>query len=287
MLTTCGVAAALSAFTRPQFGYVEQEVGRAGRDVFVLLDTSRSMLAEDLRPNRLERSKIEILDLLDGIPGDRVGLITYAGTPIVQVPLTLDREYFKTFLEEADVKTVPNGGSNLGQAIERAIQALGAEAGPQKIIIVFSDGDDHEGRIALTVAAARSAGVVIYAVGVGDHSRPSNIRVGGTDENPTYLRIGGDLVTSQLEEANLKSLTESTGGRYVRLIDGGVDFTSLFRRSGDQSTGEFDGKIRSPIERFQFPLAIAVAMLIAERLLSTYAYRPPLDLSLSTYGAPS
>src|ERR1039458_7081543 len=155
------------ALTQPRWGFEWREVKRSGVDVAVLLDVSKSMLTEDVRPNRLEQAKYAVQDLLEKLRGDRIGLIAFAGTAFVQCPLTVDYEAFRLTLKDADPRIIPRGGTAIGVAIRTALKAFEAGEGRDRAIVLITDGEETEGDALAAADEAAKAGGKIYVIGVG------------------------------------------------------------------------------------------------------------------------
>jgi Ca-activated chloride channel family protein len=264
---TAGIVAA----ARPQWGQGTESITRKGIDLAIVLDTSTSMAAADVAPSRLARAARAASGLLDLLEGDRVALVTFAGKPAVACPLTLDHEAVRLFLDAVDVESVSIPGTALKAAIEEGIRALGPPAvegveAKGRALIVISDGEDHEGGVEGAISAAKRAGVVIYAIGCGtDQGAP--IPQG---ESGAYKKDAqGKLVTTRLDERPLRNLAIETGGKYYRSTggEGEVEEIAKALASMDAAGGKTVLKTRW-VERFQIPLAIALAALVLETLIS-------------------
>jgi Ca-activated chloride channel homolog len=183
------------ALTEPKWNPQPQQIRRQGRDVAILLDTSRSMLAEDIKPNRLERSKIAISDLLEVLKGDRVAIVTFAGNATVKCPLTQDYAFVRMALADITTESTSRGGTMIGDAIRKAAdEVFDKESREFKDIILITDGEDHD---SFPVEAARKAaedGVRIIAIGLGDDNTGSRIPITGPDGQTTFLKYQGQEV---------------------------------------------------------------------------------------------
>jgi len=204
------------ALARPIIGYEWQETRSKGIDILFALDASRSMLAEDIKPNRLERAKLAILDFVDQLEGDRVGLIAFAGEAFLQCPLTLDYNAFRQSLEAVDTNVISTGGTDIASAIDEADNAF-QEDKNFKIIILITDGEDLEESGLRRARVAAEEGVIIYSVGVGTAEGeviPIRDRWGRLD----YLRDdAGEIVQTRLDADTLSAIAEATDGFYVPL----------------------------------------------------------------------
>lgn len=247
---------------RPQGNPTIEEVRRAGRDVVFLLDVSKSMLATDLAPNRLERAKIMIADVVERMKGDRVGLVVFAGTASMRCPLTHNHFSFLTHLDRVDVETVPRGGTNIGDAIRVATDRVfyGIE-GTYKDIVLITDGDDQD---SFPVEAAQEAvrqGARIFTVGLGD---PAGTTLPG-------VRFQGERVVSGLNEELLREIAFTHAeGRYVNVGTKTADLGELYLASiatAEEREGE-SKETRVWQEWYQAPLALALVLLVIEWCMS-------------------
>jgi len=223
------------ALVRPQWNAREREVERRGRDLVFLIDVSRSMLAEDLAPNRLERTKLWVRDLVDSLGGDRIALVAFAGAPRVSCPLTLDRSFFELQLEGLDPDSAPRGGTAIGDAIRKALTDVlqidpeNPEAGSGRFrdIILVTDGEDQESYPVEAARAAGAAGVRIIALGVGSESGGAPVPAG---EGGGFAEFEGERVLSRLDSSALRAIARSTpGGAYLNIGTGETDLGQVYR----------------------------------------------------------
>jgi Ca-activated chloride channel family protein len=258
------------AFAQPRWGFEWREVKRRGVDIFVLLDVSKSMLTEDVRPNRLTQAKFAVKDLLDKLEGDRVGLIAFAGTAFVQCPLTIDYEAFRLTLNDADPSVIPRGGTAIGAAIRTGLKAFEAGEGRDRAIVLITDGEQTEADATAAAAEAAKAGIKIYAIGVGT-AEGELIPVREPGKPMEFLKDReGKVVKSRLDEETLKQLALNTGGIYVRSAAGDFGMDTIYEKGIAQlQRKEYETRLQKRyFERFQWPLAIAFALLLAESFLS-------------------
>ena len=265
-------AAALGvlAAARPQWGAGTETVTRKGIDLVIVLDTSRSMAAEDAPPSRLTRGVRAASLLLDALVGDRVGLVTFAGKPALVCPLTLDHEAVKLFLDEVDTEAVSVPGTALAQALAEAERALGPGPSPgteakARAIVLISDGEDHEGGVEPAIRRLRQAGIVVYAIGCGTESGAPIPEADGA-----YKRDDdGKPVTTRLDEGPLRQLALETEGRYFRASasEGEVEEIASALSSLDAAGSTTVVKTRW-VERYQIPLALALVALLVDTALS-------------------
>lgn len=258
------------ALAQPRWGYEWQEQKSKGIDILFALDVSKSMLAEDIKPNRLERSKYAILDLTQKLEGDRFGLITFAGNAFLQCPLTLDYNAFRESLEQADPSVIYQGGTNIGAAIRTAEPVFSKEDN-FKILILITDGEDLEQSGVTAATHAAKNDIKIYTVGVGT-TQGELIPIKDKNNAPDFLRDpSGNVVKTKLDEKVLKEIAEITGGFYVSLGPKGEGLNEIYQK-GLKSIPkqELSSNLKQvPLEQFQWPLAIAILLLGIEMLLST------------------
>ena len=268
-LTLLGVVLAITALAKPQWGYTYQDVKRKGLDLIFAVDTSRSMLSNDVAPSRIQRVKLAAQDLLSELQGDRVGLVAFAGRAFLQAPLTIDYDAAVEAINDLDTNTIPEGGTNISAAIDLAVQTYGKSAIGNRALIIFTDGEELSGDAVKTAKTAADAGVRIFTVGVGTPEGsliPITTDGGGTgfvrDDN-------GQVVKSKLDEKRLKEIAETTGGFYIHLEDGPRTMKQLFDDGlAKMQSGEIDERLsRQPIERYQWPLGAALLVFGAAFLL--------------------
>ena len=265
-LWAVAVAFLVLALARPQWGEREVVVEQEGVQVMVALDVSASMLAQDVRPDRLSRAKLELIDLMDRLDGDEVGLVLFAGAAFVQLPLTSDYLTARRFLDAASTESISRPGTVIGLAIRMASAAFDQEREGAKVILLMTDGEDSETD---PVAAAREAanqGATIFTVGFGSpdgHPVPELDRYG----NVVGLKTdsGGNQVLSRLDEATLRDVAEAGGGSYLGLS--GAAPTMAAEIDALQAA-RLESRVETQrIERFQIFLAIAVLALIVAELI--------------------
>jgi len=249
------------AMSGPQYGYKWQTVERKGVDIIIALDCSKSMLATDVKPTRLERAKREIRDLLELLQGDRVGLISFAGTAFLNCPLTLDYHSFFIFVDHLSPEYLPVGGTDLSTALETAFSAFDPEANTEKAVILITDGE-HTGQTPPVEAAAslNKKKIKLFCIGVGKKEGvPVPEKGGGFKKN----RSGG-IILSKLDETVLQQMALSTGGAYVRSITGDMDLETIYLKEikgkMEQATLS-DNRLKVWEDRFQWPLALAILLL--------------------------
>jgi Ca-activated chloride channel family protein len=258
------------ALARPQWGLRLETVRRRGVDILVALDTSYSMNAEDVAPTRLAKAKAEIRSLLARLKGDRIGLISFAGSAVVQCPLTLDYGAINLFLDIASTDSIPDPGTSLAAAITTANSAFVAGERKYKVLIILTDGEDLEGQVDSAVEKAKETGVMIYAIGIGSsEGRPIPMR----DDKGNVVEYrkdpNGQVVISRLDEKALAQIAIQTGGRYFRASTAEGELDDLYDEVSQMDKKELESKLYQNFEdRFQYPLTAAVILLAVEALLS-------------------
>ncbi len=258
----------ITALMRPQWGFQWQEVKRQGLDILIALDTSNSMLAEDVLPNRLERSKLAIKDLVKKLYGDRVGLIAFSGTAFLQCPLTIDYEGFLLSLEDITVSTIPVGGTSLSKAIYTALKSYEGGKKKIKILVIITDGEDLEGGVEGAIQKARAENVQIYCVGIGT-GEGELIPVRTKDGKMEFLKDReGNVVKTRLNETTLQNMAIETGGMYVKASGAEFGLDLIYEKRLSQfEKEEFKSKMEKQyFERFQIPLVFAFLLLLIEPL---------------------
>ncbi len=271
-LLMLGLALAIVSLARPQWGYIYEDVKRKGLDLLFAVDTSRSMLSNDVQPNRLERVKLAAQDLVNQLQGDRVGLIAFAGRAFLQAPLTIDYEAAVESINDLDTKTIPEGGTNISEAINLAVKTFGKSAAGNRALIIFTDGEELNGDAAKTAKSAADAGVRIFTVGVGT-PQGSLIPINSDDGGTAFVKdSAGQVVKSKLDEKRLHEIAQISGGFYLHLDDGPRTMSQLYSQGlANMKAADIDARLgRKPIERYEWPLgaamlALTMSILIGER----------------------
>ena len=283
-LQLLGLAFAIISLAQPRWGYTFEDVKRKGLDLLVAVDTSRSMLSNDVQPNRLERVKLAAHDLIDQLQGDRIGLIAFAGRAFLQAPLTIDYDAAIESLNDLDTKTIPEGGTNISAAITLATQSFGKSAVGNRALVIFTDGEELSGDAVKNAKAAADAGVRIFTIGVGTASG-SLIPISGEDGETSFVKdSAGQVVKSKLDEKRLREVAQAAGGFYLHLENGPRTMHQLYTEGlAKMQAAEMDVRLsRRPIERYEWPLGaalvtLALSILIGERKRSrerVYARTP-------------
>jgi len=259
------LAMVIIALARPAWNLAPQTIHRQGRDVVFVLDVSRSMLADDVSPSRLERAKLAIGQCVDQLQGDRVALVAFAGSPRVRCPLTLDYAFFRMAMEDVDPSSVAQGGTRIGDALDAAIAQMppGKKAGYRDIILI-TDGEDHGSSPADAAARLDAAGVRLIAIGIGDEERGRRIPVVDPDDGATsFVTDDKGEVWTRLESRTLREMVRRTkAGAYFNVGTGAIDIVGVYRRlvAVAESTELGDQSVLRYEEKFQIFLAAALVM---------------------------
>jgi Ca-activated chloride channel family protein len=253
----------------PQIGTKMEEVKRAGVDVVIALDVSNSMKAEDIKPNRLDHAKQNISRMLDHLQNDRIALIVFAGQSYLQLPLTTDYTAVRLVLNTIDTDAVPVPGTAIGSAIRLAMDSFIAGDNKHKVIILVSDGENHEDDAVGEAKKAREEGVVIHTIGMGS-AEGSPIPVYENNAMTGFKKdASGAVVISRLDEGMLEEIAAAGGGVYVRATNQQNEFDQIFRQISSMDKKEFGARIFTDYEdRFQYLLAAALFLLLVEFLIS-------------------
>jgi Ca-activated chloride channel homolog len=271
-----GLTCLIMAAARPRFGTYFEEVVQRGVDVFILLDVSKSMLAEDVSPNRLERAKSDIRDLLNKLGGDRVGLIVFSGAPVVKVPLTTDQGFFRMALDEVGPQSAPRGGSLIGDAIRKALESMDPQRDRSRVIVLITDGEDQDSFPEQAAEQAAERGVKIIAVGLGDSGEGARIPVRDEAGQLRYVRHEGQEVWSKMDERLLKQIALATSGAYIPAKTRAYDLGRIYE---DHLAGLTGGEIKEEKrkryqEQFQLFACLGLGFLLVEMTIASYRTQP-------------
>jgi Ca-activated chloride channel family protein len=268
----------LLALLGPAYGVTQQPVRTAGKDVWLLVDLSRSMDAPDVAPSRLQKVKAELTALINRFQADRLGLIVFAGDALVQCPLTYDQSALQLFLNTLQTNLVATAGTDLTAALELALARIGATpqvvGSPSRVtaLVVVSDGEDFGENIEPTLRVLARSGVRLFSMGVGtlDGARLPRASGGG------YLRDpGGREVMSRLNPAALRRLAEQTNGQYFELTDRRNEFPLLVNALNRiEGQAEQVRTVSVADNRYRYPLALALLLLALDILLTVKVIRP-------------
>ncbi len=269
------------ALANPQIGSKLQEVKREGVDIMIALDLSNSMLAEDFSPNRLEKSKRSISKLVDRLHSDRIGIVVFGGEAYVQLPLTSDYAAAKLFLRTVSTDIIPTQGTAIGEAIELAQKSFDEKSKAGKAIIVITDGENHEGDAVAAASEAASSDTKVFTVGMGSAKGvPIPVYRGGRRVDYRKDREGNSIVT-RLNEDMLKEIAEAGSGMYIRATNSGSGLDIIMDELESMEKAEYGTKVFTDYEdRFQYPLAVGLLLLVIEFFVSEKRNRWLMDLKL-------
>jgi len=253
----------------PQVGTRMIEVIREGSDIAIAVDVSESMLAEDITPNRMMKAQHEIVKFLGKLRGDRVALVPFAGVAFVQVPLTLDYAAVNSILHALEPGMIPQPGTSISAAINQASRAFRAEGKAQNIIILISDGEDHEAGAIEAAKEAAKESVIIYTVGMASPSGgPVPIKNERGKVTGYKKEKGGGTVISRLNEKLLTDIARITGGEFYRATSVGGEFNKIYKQVAGLDKEQFEAKEYTDFEhRFQWPLAAAFLLVVIGEII--------------------
>lgn len=261
------VVCLIVALARPQLGFDWEEVKQRGLDVIVAIDTSKSMLAEDIAPNRLKRAKLAALDLMQQAKSDRLGMIAFAGGAFLQCPLTIDDSAFRQSVDSLDVNIIPQGGTAIAEAIDTAIASF-REGDNHKALVLFTDGEDQDSGAVEAAKRAGEAGIHIYTIGIGS-TEGELLRITDAKGRTDYIRDEqGNVVKSHLNESLLREIAGATPGGFYLPLRGANTMETLYEKGiGTLPKSETSEKlVRRYHERYHWPLAAAMLLLLIEML---------------------
>lgn len=268
ILFTLAVACLIFAAARPQFGSKLREEKAEGIEMMLVVDVSNSMLAEDFAPNRLERTKYAINKLFEGMRQDRVGLVVFAGEPKVQLPITSDYRMAKAFARRIDPSLVTVQGTAVGRALEQALLSFSSgtaeeEGNASRVIVLITDGENHEDDAVAVAKRAAEQGVRIYTIGIGT-PEGAPISIGGD-----FIRDErGEMVVSKLNEEMLTEIADLTGGLYVRSTLQSIGLEEIVKEIEAMEKQELSTlRFEEFDEQYRLPLAIGIVLLVLELLL--------------------
>ena len=268
-LIMSAVTLILVSVARPKLGFEWQEMETQGLDILVAVDTSKSMLANDQIPNRLERAKLAVFDLMRLAKRDRLGLIAFSGTAFLQCPLTIDRNAFMQSVNSLNTKIIPQGGTAISEAVNEAVRAFKKEEDNHKVLVLFTDGEDHEEGIAASIEKAKEIGLKVFTVGIGTpEGELIQIRNSQTGNFDFLKDENGNVVKSRLNENLLRQLSKDTGAFYLPMQ--GADTAERLYSSG--LAGLTPSRVENQMtkrftERYRWPLGLAILLLIIEKIL--------------------
>jgi Ca-activated chloride channel family protein len=257
------------SLARPQLGTRMTLMKREGVDIVVAMDCSLSMLAEDFKPSRLEKAKQEVNGLISRLQGDRVGLVAFAGVAFIQCPLTLDYSAAQMFLDIMDVNLIPKPGTAIGEAIRTSIKAFNQKERKYKVLVLLTDGEDHDSDPLGAAEEAATEGIRIYTIGIGSvQGEPIPLKDvrGGVEGYKKDQE--GTVVVSKLDETTLQKIALTTGGKYYHATSGEMELDKIYDEISKMEKKELEGKLMTQYEdRYQFFLLLAIVLLVIEFVL--------------------
>lgn len=270
LLLLAAFSSIVFALCEPAWNGRPRKVKQRGRDIVVLLDVSKSMLAEDIRPNRLERAKIAISDLLNVLKGDRIGLVTFAGNTTVKCPLTHNYAFMRFALSEVSTESTSKGGTKIGDAIRDAVEKVFNEGSEKyRDVILITDGEDHESYPKEAASVAGGKGIRIIAIGLGDEEVGTPIPVIGEDGKKKNLTYEGKEVLSKLDAETLRLVAyNSAGGTYLPVRTGTFDLDKIYADlvASAQKRELESARVIEYDEKFQVFLAFGILLIVCEML---------------------
>jgi len=251
---------------RPQWGFEWKGISRSGLDILIAIDTSKSMLAEDVKPNRLERSKLSVKDLIKKLQGDRIGLIAFSGSAFLQCPLTSDYGGFMLSLDDLNVYSIQKGGTSLSEAIRVALDSY--EGGKKKymVLVIISDGEDHEGDAVKWAERAKEQGIKIFTIGIGT-KEGDLIPVADESGSRVFLKDrSGNVVKTRLDEDILQKIALTANGSYVGATNAEFGLELIYdEKLSKMEKRDFENKmVKRYNEKYQISLSIAFLLLCLE-----------------------
>ena len=264
-LLATALAFLIIAVAGPRWGFQWEEVRREGVDIVIALDTSRSMLATDVKPSRLERAKLALQELVQQLQGDRIGLVAFAGSAFIQCPLTLDYGAFLESLQATSVGIIPKGGTALDEAIRTGLAAFENHPSKHHALIIITDGEDHDGQVQVASQLAAEKGIKVYTIGVG--TPEGELIPLSVDGRRAFLKDRqGQVVKSRLDTETLQDIAITTGGAYVYDSSPSLGLDEVYTRYISQlEKRELTSTLERRYEdRFQLPLALGLILLMLE-----------------------
>ncbi len=254
----------------PQIGTSLQEVKQEGVDIFIALDVSLSMKAEDIKPNRLEKAKFEIRNLIDRLAGDRIGMIVFAGESYTQFPLTTDYSGAKLFLDVVDVDAVPIPGTSIGTAIKRSLESFEFKEPTTKVLVIITDGENTEGDAFGVAEEAAKKGILIYTIGLGSPGGAPIPVYNSSGQQVDFKRDkAGNIVMTKLDETSLEKIAAIGNAAYYRGTNNQDELNEIYKAINALQKREFGTKQFTDYEsRFQYVLAGGILFLLIELLIS-------------------
>lgn len=265
-----GILFLVVTLSQLQCGTHMEMMKREGIDLVIAIDVSNSMLAEDMKPSRIEKARQEVRGIIDRLKGDRIGLVAFAGEAFIQCPLTLDYSAAQIFLDVIDVGLIPQQGTAIGDAIDKATEAFETQERKHKVLILLTDGEDQTNKALAAAEEARKQGIKIFPIGIGSTlGEPIPV----TDRQGN--RVGykkdqkGEVIVTKLDEMTLQKIAMATGGKYYHATAGEMELDKVYDEISKMEKKELEGKLMMQYEdRFQYPLFLALLLIVLEFFIS-------------------
>lgn len=285
LLAVAAAGALILALARPGFNPQPKKIQRSGRDAVFVIDVSRSMLAQDVRPNRLDRAKLGIRDVLDVVEGDRIGVVAFAGAAVLKCPLTTDYSFVRLSLDDTNPDSVGRGGTAIGDALRFATSQLAPDDdtpkdGRSRTIFLITDGEDHESNPVEAAREAARKGIRIVTMGVGSELSGAPVPADNTQQvgrpvapNKAFMEYEGHEVTSKMDSGTLKQIAEATpGGVFLNVGTGNIELDGIYKRlmKSVQATSHETTEAMRYTELFQILLGLAMVCLFLEALIDVW-----------------
>lgn len=266
--TLLGIFFLILALARPQYGEKTQEIMRESSEIVIALDVSRSMLAEDIKPNRLEKAKMMLLNIIENSPGEKMGIIVFSGSAMWQCPMTYDMQALKMFVQGIETGYLPLGGTQLSGAVNLAAKAVNESIGKSKVLLLISDGEDHDSKIKEAVSEAKKAGLKILSVGIGTQKGEPIPLKDANGQIKDYVKDkNGQIAMTKMNPALLKSIAEETGGRYFDASEKDVS-PALIKAISDLEKNQSAAEdTTGKADKFQLFLLLALISFLIEMII--------------------
>jgi Ca-activated chloride channel homolog len=269
ILIIMAVVFLILALSRPQIGSRLTMTKRYGVDIMIAIDTSLSMLAQDIKPNRLEKAKIEIRSFIDKLKGDKVGILTFAGDSFMQCPLTLDYNAAKMFLSVIAPDMMPKPGTAIGEAVKMAAEGFTKKERKYKVLILLTDGEDHSANPVEAASEAKKEGIIIYTIGMGTVKGEPIPVLDESGKVSGYKKDkNGEVIMTKLDEETLQKIALVTGGKYYHATAAEFELDKIYDEISKMEKKELSNRLFTQYEdRFQYFLGIALILLFVEFMI--------------------
>ncbi len=269
LLTAMALVLLVVGLANPQIGSKKEKVKRKGVDVVIALDLSKSMLAEDIKPNRLDRSKVFISSLIDKFQNDKLGLVIFAGNAYLQMPLTIDYSASEMYLRSLHTNVIPTQGTAISDAIKLAENAFEAGQKKHKVLIIVSDGENHDEEAIKMAKIAAENGTIVHTVGVGTSDGAPIPEIASNGKVNYKKDNNGSIVLSKLNEKTLQQIAVSGNGSYFRLAAGRESVNAIMKQISEMETKEIDELVYTDYkDQFQYFLFFGLILLLIEFFIS-------------------